>query len=291
MEDLDLDFVETKVSKEADKLVYDVEVARAFFQANGKPATITKDGVLFAEKTPGGRMYFIIRGDILLSMNGKSLDVAKAGEVLGEMSVVTGSMRTATAIARSDCMLIEKEGEQFKQALSRQPEFALMLMHMMLSRLRLTLSILRMRGGLAAAVAAAPATATTATSGCVVNKKLLLNIAEALGPTAITQFPNGRNIILEGATGVSMYAILQGSVVISIQGKPVETATAGGIFGEMTLIDSGPRAASVAATSDCKLLSINRESFMKLVKSNPLFGFELLKGFAERLRYLNGLRK
>ena len=90
MEDLDLDFVETKVSKEADKLVYDVEVARAFFQANGKPATITKDGVLFAEKTPGGRMYFIIRGDILLSMNGKSLDVAKAGEVLGEMSVVTG---------------------------------------------------------------------------------------------------------------------------------------------------------------------------------------------------------
>ena len=223
------------------------------------------------------------------ALNGKSLDVAKSGEILGEMSVVTGSPRTATAIARSDCMLIEMEGEQFKQALSRQPEFALMLMHMMLSRLRLTLSILRMRGGLAASVAAAPA--TTATSGCVVNNKLLLNIAEALGPTAITQFPKGRNIILEGATGVSMYAILQGAVVISIQGKPVETAGTGGIFGEMTLIDSGPRAASVAATSDCKLLAINRESFMKLVKSNPLFGFELLKGFAERLRYLNALRK
>ncbi len=286
MEDLDLDFVETKVSKEADKLVYDVEVARAFFQANGKPAAIAKDALLFTEKTPGGRMYFIARGDILLSMNGKSLDVAKAGEILGEMSVVTGSLRTATAVARSDCMLIEMEGDQFKQALSRQPEFALMLMHMMLSRLRLTLSILRMRGGLAS-----NAPATTATSGCVVNNKLLLNIAEALGPTAITQFPKGRNIILEGATGVSMYAILQGSVVISIQGKPVETAGTGGIFGEMTLIDSGLRAASVAATSDCKLLAINRDSFMKLVKSNPLFGFELLKGFAGRLRYLNGLRK
>ena len=45
MDDLDLDFVETEVSKEADKLVYDVEVARAFFQANGKPATITKDEI------------------------------------------------------------------------------------------------------------------------------------------------------------------------------------------------------------------------------------------------------
>ena len=114
MEDLDLDFVETKVSKEADKLVYDVEVARAFFQANGKPAAIAKDALLFTEKTPGGRMYFIARGDILLSMNGKSLDVAKAGEILGEMSVVTGSLRTATAVARSDCMLIDMEGEQFK---------------------------------------------------------------------------------------------------------------------------------------------------------------------------------
>ena len=29
---------------------------------------------------------------------------------------------------------------------------------------------------------------------------------------------------------------------------------------------------------------------MKLVKSNPLFGIELLKGFAERLRYLNMMR-
>ena len=284
MEDLDLDFVETKVTKEADKLVYDVEVARSFFLANGKPATQEKGTALIAEKTAGGQMYFIIHGEIALSIAGKSLDVARAGEILGEMSVITGSPRTATAIAKTDCTLIAMEAVQFQEALSRQPEFALMLMHMMLSRLRLTLSILRMRGGLASAAA-------TATSGCVVNSKLLNNIAGALGQSAITQFPSGRNIIMEGATGVSMYAILQGSVVISIQGKSVETAGAGGVFGEMALIDSGPRAASVAATSDCKLLAINRDSFMKLVKSNPLFGIELLKGFAERLRYLNSLRK
>ena len=82
-----------------------------------------------------------------------------------------------------------------------------------------------------------------------------------------------------------------GAVAISIQGKAVETAGPGGVFGEMALVDSAPRAASVTATSDCKLLTINRDSFMKLVRSNPLFGIELLKGFAERLRYLNAQRK
>ena len=276
----DLDFSQTK---EADKLVYDVEVARSFFLSNGKPATLKKEGVLLTEQSAGGKMYFLIRGEIALSINGKGLDVVHTGEILGEMSVLTGAPRTATAIAKTDCMLIALEAAQFQDALSRQPEFALMLMHMMLSRLRLMLSMLRMRGGIAGSA--------SNDSGCVLNNKLLSNIAAALGASAVSLFPKGRNIIVEGASGVSMYALLQGAVTISIQGKTIETAGPGGVFGEMALVDAGPRAATVAATSDCKLLAINRESFIKLVKSNPIFGIELLKGFAERLRYLNTLRK
>ena len=280
MEDLDLDFIETK---EADKSVYDVEIARSFFLNNGKPATLKKGGVFLSERSAGDRMYFVIHGEIAIAIAGKSLDVAHAGEIIGEMAVITGAPRAATAIAKTDCMLIALEAAQFQPALSRQPEFALMLMHMMLSRLRLMLTILRMHGGLAGAAAA--------NSGCVLNGKLLNNIAGALGAGAISSFPSGRSIIMEGASGASMYALLQGTVAISIQGKTVETAGPGGVFGEMALVDSAPRAASVTATSDCKLLTINRESFTQLVTSDPLFSIELLKGFAERLRYLNSLRK
>ena len=100
----------------------------------------------------------------------------------------------------------------------------------------------------------------------------------------------GRAIIVEGSSGVSMYAILEGSAAVAIQGKVIETAGPGSVFGEMALIDSSPRAASVTATSDCKLLSINKESFMSLVRNNPAFGIGILRGFAERLRYLNTLR-
>lgn len=276
----DLDFVTTNA---AASTVYDAEVARSFFLNNGKPATLVKGGTLFTEQSAGGRMYFLIQGEIAISIGGKSLDVIRTGEILGDMSVITGAPRTATAVARTDCTLIALEAGQFKDALSKQPEFALMLMHMLLSRLRLMLSMLRIRGGLASAAAA--------NSGCVLDGKLLNNIASALGQSAVVSFPKGRNILVEGGTGVSMYALLKGSIAVSIQGKVVETAGPSGVFGEMALIDSGPRSATVAATSDCTLLAINRDSFMQLVKTNPLFGIDLLKGFAERLRYLNTLRK
>ena len=276
----DLDFVTTK---EAVHTVYEVEVARSFFLTHGKPASLQKDGLLFAEKSAGDRMFFLIRGEIALTMGGKALDVIRGGEILGEMSVVTGLPRTATAVARTDCMLISMSNSQFHEALSRQPEFALMLMHMMLARLRLMLSMLRVQRG--------PAAVAPSSSGCVLHGKLLKDIATTLGESALTRFPKGRHIIVEGATGTAMYALIKGSADISIQGKAMETASPGGVFGEMALIDAGPRAATVTATSDCTLLGINKESFMQLVRSNPLFGVDLLRGFAERLRHLNGLRK
>jgi CRP-like cAMP-binding protein len=282
MADDDLDFLQATEAKQADKSSYDPDIARTFFLNHGKPATLRKDGVLFSEQTPGDRMYFVLRGELALTINGKSLDVVREGEIVGEMSIISGAPRTATAVARADTMLISMEGSAFKEALVNQPEFAAMLMHMMLSRMRLTLSVLKIRGKLA--------TAAANMSGCVLNGTLLGNVASALGDRAVVKFPKGRTIIVEGSSGVSMYAILEGKVAIAIQGKQVETAGPGGVFGEMALIDAGPRAASVLATADCRLLSLNKESFMALVRNNPAFGIGILRGFADRLRYLNTLR-
>ena len=60
----------------------------------------------------------------------------------------------------------------------------------------------------------------------------------------------------------------------------------GGVFGEMALVDQSPRAASAVAETDCDLLSINRKDFLALVKSNPAFAVALLKGLADRLRFM-----
>jgi CRP/FNR family cyclic AMP-dependent transcriptional regulator len=60
----------------------------------------------------------------------------------------------------------------------------------------------------------------------------------------------------------------------------------GGVFGEMALVDQSPRAASAVAQADSELLSINRKDFLALVKGNPAFAVSLLKGLADRLRFM-----
>ncbi len=278
MEDLDLDFV-TEPEK---KIVYDPEVARAFFKVSGVTLKATKDSQLFAEKAPGDKMYFLAAGEITLSLGGKNLDVLRAGEIIGEMSAILGTPRTATATARTDCILIGMAREQFFAGLQRQPEFALMLMRMILARLRLALSMLRIRG----------LTGDGAGKlGRVLDNNLLKAIAASISKSQHTRFHKDRPIMVEGGTGSVMYVVMEGSASISIKGTVVETVNVGGIFGEMALVDDAPRAALVTAISDCSLLAIDRATFIDLIKSNPAFGVELLKNLAERLRYLNTHRK
>ena len=275
----DLDFV-TAPEK---KTVYEPDVARAFFQSCGTPVKAVKGTTLFAEHSQGDKMYYLAGGEITVSAAGKTIDVIRGGEIIGEMSAIAGTPRTATATARTDCVLIGLAREQFYDALQRQPEFALMLMRMMLARLRLALSMLHMRGGLAGN--------DTGNTGRVLDDRLLKSIASSLAQNARSRFPKDRAIIVEGSSGAFMYVVLEGKVSIAIKGKVVETIKVGGLFGEMALVDEAPRAASATAASDCTLLAIDRAACIELVKSNPAFGTELLKNISERLRYLNAQRK
>lgn len=275
----DLDFV-TEPEK---KTVYDPEVARTFFNACGTARPALKGTTLFAEQSQGDQMYFIAGGEITLTAGGKNIDVLHTGEIFGEMSAITGAPRTATAVARTDCLLIGLARKSFHNALQQQPEFALMLMRMILARLRLALSMLRVRGGLAGSVPGHTAR--------VLDNTLLKAISASLGKVAHGQFPTGRPILVEGSGGSVMYVVLEGSASISIKGKVIESIGVGGIFGEMALVDEAPRAASATATSDCTLLAIDRAAFIQLVRSNPDFGAELLRNLSERLRYLNAQRK
>ena len=86
-------------------------------------------------------MYFLASGDMALTRGGKPLDVIKAGEVLGEMSVLTGVPRSATATAKTACEVIEMGGKVFSGAMQKSPEFALMLLAILIKRLRLALAM------------------------------------------------------------------------------------------------------------------------------------------------------
>jgi CRP-like cAMP-binding protein len=263
--------------------VYVPAVARAFFESAGKAEAAPAGTQFFAENEKASRillkrdrMYLLLQGEVSLLARGKPIGSVKPGEIFGEMAAISESPRSATAKAATDCRVISLDEKQFQNALRQRPEFALMLLGIMIARLRAMLS--RMSG--------IPAAAGSLKETRVFDKALLSALDRGLGDSARVRYERGKVIMVQGQTGAFMYVVLEGRVAISLRGATVERAGPGGVFGEMALVDQSVRAASAAAETDCVLLAINRSVFMNLIKSDPTFGVSLLGAMAERLRNL-----
>jgi CRP/FNR family cyclic AMP-dependent transcriptional regulator len=99
-----------------------------------------------------------------------------------------------------------------------------------------------------------------------------------------TRLPAGHRFFAAGESGEEMYVVLSGEVEISLRGKILETVQAGGIFGEMALIDRLKRSADVVAKTDVKVAVIDRKRFLFLLTRNPYFAIEVMTFMTERLR-------
>ena len=97
-------------------------------------------------------------------------------------------------------------------------------------------------------------------------------------------FKPGDVIFATGDQGDKMYVVRSGTVEIERDGKVVETVTAGGIFGEMALIDGAPRAATARAETECEVAPIAEKNFLCLVHETPYFAIAVMRTLAERLR-------
>jgi len=100
-------------------------------------------------------------------------------------------------------------------------------------------------------------------------------------------FRAGQIVFREGEHGDVMFAVLDGAVDIIIRGTVVETVEAGGVFGEMALIEDRTRGASAIVKSDAKLVRVDRQRFMFLVQQTPFFALQLMNVMAGRLRRMD----
>jgi len=101
--------------------------------------------------------------------------------------------------------------------------------------------------------------------------------------------PAGQVIFEKGGIADHMYAIIEGEVEISIDGKLLDTTASGGIVGEMALIDSSPRSATAIAKTECKLVPVDHKRFTFLVQQTPNFALNVMKIMVERIRKLDAL--
>ncbi|HEU5177628.1 MAG TPA: cyclic nucleotide-binding domain-containing protein, partial [Burkholderiales bacterium] len=98
------------------------------------------------------------------------------------------------------------------------------------------------------------------------------------------KFKAGKTIFKEGTVGDLMYVVLDGELEVQAGGKLIEVAKPGDVIGEMALIDTKARSATVVAKTDCRLVPINEKRFLMLVHETPIFALLVMKTLAERLR-------
>ena len=106
-------------------------------------------------------------------------------------------------------------------------------------------------------------------------------------------FQAGDTIIAEGADGDTAFLIVTGSVEVMIgHGKKARTLGVlkpGEVFGEMCLIEPGPRSATVKAETDVECLAMTYEELIKAIDEQPDRASTFMKALVRRLRRMNEL--
>lgn len=82
-------------------------------------------------------MYAITEGEVEIFINGELEETIGPGTTLGELGLLDGGPRTATAVAKTDCRLVPINETHFNFLVQNTPNFALQMMRLMVERLRL----------------------------------------------------------------------------------------------------------------------------------------------------------
>ena len=99
-----------------------------------------------------------------------------------------------------------------------------------------------------------------------------------------SRFNEGEAITTEGRSGVGFFLIEHGNATVSLRGEIVRTLGPGDHFGEIALIDEGPRSATVTATTDLRCRGLAAWEFESFVQEHPEVAWPLLETLASRLR-------
>jgi CRP/FNR family transcriptional regulator, cyclic AMP receptor protein len=114
-----------------------------------------------------------------------------------------------------------------------------------------------------------------------VKEKELKKLAERMMERS---FNEGDTITEQGKSGVGFFVIEEGDATVSISGEVVRTLGPGDWFGEIALIDDGPRSATIVAGTDLRCRGMTAWEFRPFVQEHPEVAWPLLETLAARLR-------
>jgi CRP-like cAMP-binding protein len=98
--------------------------------------------------------------------------------------------------------------------------------------------------------------------------------------------PAERCLMAQGDRGLEMFVLVSGSVRVERDGNRLNTLGPGDFFGEIALLDGGPRTATVTAEEPSRLLVLTHREFHSLMEEFPAVAAEVLNSLAHRIRRL-----
>ena len=201
-----------------------------------------KNDYIIKQGDNGDYLYIIESGELICEKvfnNGDSpvyLKTYKEGELFGELALLYNAPRAATIYAKTDCTLWAIDRLTFNSIIKE--------------------SAINKREKYKKFLETIPLLST-------VESYELYSICDAI---KTEKFKKNEYIIKEGEEGDKFYILDEGEAVATKEKMTFQKKYAkGDYFGELALLKNAPRAASVMATTDCKVLSLDRMSFKRLL--------------------------
>lgn len=116
------------------------------------------------------------------------------------------------------------------------------------------------------------------------SRKELQRIAKASDEVTVKA---GHELVKQGDIGREMFVLVAGEATVRRNGRKVATMGPGGTVGELSLLDKGPRTASVICDTDCTVLVLSAREFIGVLDDVPGLAHKVLASLAARIRDLD----
>lgn len=97
----------------------------------------------------------------------------------------------------------------------------------------------------------------------------------------------GSLLVDQGQTGREAFVVLEGTVTVKRNGKKVASGGPGTVVGELSLLDHGPRTATVVCDTECTLLILDQRHFTAVLDEVPTLAHKVMASLAGRIRELD----
>jgi CRP/FNR family cyclic AMP-dependent transcriptional regulator len=98
------------------------------------------------------------------------------------------------------------------------------------------------------------------------------------------RYMEGASVVKEGAPGDSFFVIVEGQAKVQRGKRTINRLVPGDFFGEISLLDQGPRTASVVSETPMMMLEVQRTPFQRMLERNPEVVLRMMSRLASRLR-------